>query len=601
MDNDLHNFLKTHKIFSTLEENALAQLQDKFERIDLSFDNILFQHGDKPDAVYFLIHGRLEAFVITLHNQTKIVGHIDEGQIVGELAALSDEPYPYTVKALRHCVVYKLPKIDFLELCYQHPSCIFEMVHPLLSQSNNILQLLSTHETHNNIAIMPANNDVVMDAFATKLSALLLKTPDIILFSDYAPEENPVNASDLQQKITVREQFKKSSQQIIYLLKSSHTPLAKIALAKADKFYVVANASSEPFIDPIICEHTQKEIHTQSRLNLIIIHPETTKAPKHTSLWLQQTFFYMHHHVKIDDVKHYERLIRFLQEKANGLVLGGGGTRGWGHIGALKALCDQEHPIDFIGGTSVGAIIGGCYAMTESYEDTYNKFNIIVSTSKNSISWRSVTLPLVSIFDSKSFTNANIEVFENTLIEDLWLPFFCVSSNLTYYNEEIHKTGLVWEKIRASSSIPGLIPPMVINGDIHFDGGLLNNLPVDIMWQLIGNRGKTIGVDLNSFMYDSHKYHFPPIIAFKQALTSRFGINKDIYKFPRFVDLFLRGLLVGSSAKAKQNAQSATVLVNLDLKKFSLLKFSRVQAQKMVEIGYLETLSQLNQHKNKSL
>lgn len=598
MYNDIHNFLKNHKIFSTLDEKTTKQLQTKLTRIDLSFDNILFQHGETPDAVYFLLHGKLEAFIITLNNQIKIVGHIEEGQIVGELAALSNETYPYTLRALRHCIVYKLLKKDFLELCYQHPSCIFEMIHPILSQSNNIIQLLSTHDRHNSIAIMPANHYIAIHDFIEKLTGMLLKNPDIILFSDYDTEENSIPTSELHTKINITEQYKKPSQQIIYLLKSTHTPLAKISFTKAEKFYLVVNALSEPFIDPVIVEHTKKSmVNTQSSLNLIIIHPNATKIPKNTELWLRQTSFNMHHHVKIDQTTHYERLIRFLQEKANGLVLGGGGTRGWGHIGVLKALRDHEHPIDFIGGTSVGAIIGGCYAMTESFEDTYSKFNVIVSTSKNSISWRSVTLPLVSVFDSKSFTKAHLEVFENHAIEDLWLPFFCVSSNLTNYTEETHQAGLLWEKIRASSSIPGLIPPMIINGDLHFDGGLLNNLPVDIMWQLIGNKGKTIGVELNSAMHDNNKYHFPPIIAFKQAITAKIGMNKDVYKFPRFIDIFFRGLLVGSSAKAKQNGQSATIFINLNLKKFSLLKFSHKQAQQMMEIGYLETVAQLHQYK----
>ena len=143
-------------------------------------------------------------------------------------------------------------------------------------------------------------------------------------------------------------------------------------------------------------EHMRRNtINTKSLPNLIIIHPSTTEMPSHTAEWLKKTSFNMHHHVKIDMTKHYERLIRFIQDKANGLILGGGGTRGWGHIGVIKALCDQQHPIDFIGGTSVGAIIGGCYAMRESYEDTYSKFNIIVSTSKHSISWRSVTFPII--------------------------------------------------------------------------------------------------------------------------------------------------------------------------------------------------------------
>jgi len=598
MHSELLDFLKTNKIFSGLNEDTIQQLQDKLTKIDLHFDDILFQQSDTPDAVYFLIQGKLEVSIITPNNQVKIVGHIDAGEVVGELAALANEPYPYTAKALRHCAVYKLQKKDFLELCYQYPTSMFETIYPLLAQSNNIIQLLSTEDSHNSIVITPANKNVSMHEFAEKLTSILLKNENILLFSDYIH----ANDSDLVNKINHAEQYKKPSQQIIYLLKSSHTPLANIALTKADKFYLVANALSEPLIDPVIKEYLRRNKYGSTLLpNLIMIHPATTQMPRDTTVWLQQIPFNMHHHVRVDLPRHYERLIRFLQDNANGLVLGGGGTRGWGHIGAIKALCDQEHPIDFIGGTSVGAIIGGCYAMRESYEDTYTKFNKIVSTSKHSISWRSITLPIVSVFDAKSFTNANLEVFENSLIEDLWLPFFCVSSNLTNYTEEIHKYGLLWERVRASSSIPGLIPPMVIQGDIHFDGGLLNNLPVDIMWQLIGRKGKIIGIELNASMHDHHKYHFPPILGFKQAITTKMGVHKQLYKFPRFVDLFLGGLLVGSSAKAKQNGQSATILVNLSLKKFSLLKFSQKQAQKMIEIGFLETMSQLHQYENRNL
>lgn len=601
MDKSLRNFLNQHKIFSCLTENTIDQLINKFSKIELKYDSTLFRQGDTPDAIYLLASGKLVASKITTYHQFKTVGHIEQGEVVGELAALANEPYPYTVKALRDCVIYKLEKKEFLCLCYEYPSCMFETVRPAIVHSHNMTQLLSEDNTPYSAVIIPANKHVSMDAFAEKFISIATLNNDIILLSDYIHHDYPIDDIEkLNEKINTIEQNKKSSQKIIFLLKSNHTPLAKIGLNKSEKIYLVANALSEPSIDPIIMERINKnKIDTQSLPHLIITHPSTTQMPRHTSTWLTATPFNMHHHVRLDNPRHFERLMRFIQDKPYGLTLGGGGTRGWGHIGVIKALCDQKHPIDFIGGTSVGAIISGCYAMRESYEDTYTKFSTIVSMSKHSISWRSVTLPIVSIFDSKSFTNANYQVFENILIEDLWLPYFCVSSNLTNYSEEIHRSGLLWEKTRASSSIPGLIPPMIIDGDIHFDGGLLNNLPVDIMWQLVGKKGKVIGVELNSSMQDNHKYHFPPIFSFKQAITTKIGVNKEAYQFPRLVDIFLGGLLVGSSAKAKQNGQSATILINLSLRKFRLLKFSQKQAQKMIEIGFNETLSQLHQHKNK--
>lgn len=602
MDSNLHIFMKKHKIFSKLDEEINNQLMNKCSLIKLTYGDVLLRQGDKPSAIYLLIHGKLTVSVTTTTNPLKPLGHIDEGEMIGELAALANEPYPYTVKAIRDCIIYKLSQKDFLDLCQRYPSCILEAVQPLISRSNNILQEIPNEDRHKSTVIMPANKHVSMSIFAGKFIDILKQHTDIILFSDYLTEYDTTNDIDaLRQKINHLEENKKLPQIIIYLLKSSHSPLAKIALDKAEKIYLVANALTEPLIDLMLKEYIHKNtVETTLLPDLIITHPPTTQMPRHTSAWLQLTSFNMHHHVKLDATKHFERLLRFIQGKPYGLVLGGGGTRGWGHIGTIKALCDQEYPIDFIGGTSVGAIIGACYAMRESYEDTYSKFSKIVSTSKNSISWRSVTLPIISIFDSKSFTNANREVFENIFIEDLWLPYFCVSSNLSNYSEEIHRSGLLWEKTRASSSLPGLIPPMLIDGEIHFDGGLLNNLPVDIMWQLIGKKGKVIGVELNSSMQDNHRYSFPPILAFKQAITTKMGMNKDDYKFPRFVDIFMRGLLVGSSAKAKQNGQSATILVNLSLRKFRLLKYSHKQAQKMIEIGFVETISKLHQYQNRN-
>jgi len=281
-------------------------------------------------------------------------------------------------------------------------------------------------------------------------------------------------------------------------------------------------------------------------------------------------------------------------------VLGGGGTRGWAHLGAIKALHEEKIPIDIIGGTSVGAIVGACYALNESYDDTYKRFHTIIETSRHSVSWRSLTWPVISLFDAKNFTAAQQTAFQKLLIEDTWLPYFCVSSSLANYAECVHRSGLIWEKIRASSSMPGLIPPMVIDGELHLDGGLLNNLPVDIMRQLIGKSGKIVAVELNSSVGDKKRYQFPPVFTFKKAFLARSKKKGENYRLPRFLDTFMRGLLIGSSAKTRQNSLVANVLVNLNLNKFRLLHSSPKQADKMIEIGYLEMKAQLQKNKDES-
>lgn len=603
MESDLLHFLKTHKIFSSLDENTITQLLNKFARVDLSHNNILFHQGDPADYVYILTSGKLIALLNTGNNQHRTVGHIDEGDIVGELGALANTSYPYSIKAIGHCVLYKLPSKDFIELCHQQPSLMLATISPVIGVAQNMIHLLTQEEKNTHVAIIPANKNISMQEFAEKFIPLLQALPSIVLISDFISEyDHSMNTAALTEKIRNIEYKIRSKQKIFYLLKSSETPLAKIALKKADTLYLVANGGSQPEIDPFILENIQHD-KTLFKLqpNLILLHSKNVARPMHTSLWLHHYPFHLHHHVRMDCKRHFKRLLRFMRGKAVGLVLSGGGTRGWAHLGAMRAIREQKIPIDFIGGTSVGAIIGGCYGLEESYENAYDYFHQIVNTSRYSVSARSLTLPVVSIFDAKSFTNILYDVFDTTLIEDLWLPYFCVTCNLANYSEEIHRTGLLWEKTRASSSLPGLIPPAIINGELHFDGGLLNNLPVDIMWQFVGKKGKTIAVELTSSMHDFHKYHFPPVFTFKQALLTKLGMNHETYKFPRFVDSFMRGLLIGSSAKAKHNGHSATILINLSLRNFRILQFNQKRAEKMFEIGYLETTTQIHQYKNRHL
>ncbi len=360
----------------------------------------------------------------------------------------------------------------------------------------------------------------------------------LIIISDFDPEFNdhPAGFTAIKDKIQTIEITKRRSQKIIYILKSLDTPLAKICLKKIELLYIVADAKSPQQIDATILDTiNSNESHFPTNPVLILLHPANTAMPSNTIYWLQQTQFSMHHHIKINSTKHYYRLLRFIRGKAVGLVLGGGGTRGWAHIGALKALREHKVPIDMIGGSSVGAIIAGCFAMKESVKDANKRFHTIIESSRGSISWKSVTWPYVSLFNAKAFTESLQHVFDDIKIEDLWLPYFCISSNMATSEEEIHRNGLLWEKTRCSSSVPGIIPPMVINGELHLDGALVNNLPVDVMRQFLGKKGRITAVELNTTLADFHRYHFPPILTLKNIILTKLGITHEKFKFPRFI------------------------------------------------------------------
>src|SRR6185503_4480969 len=91
------------------------------------------------------------------------------------------------------------------------------------------------------------------------------------------------------------------------------------------------------------------------------------------------------------------------------------------------------------------------------------------------------TVPLLSILDTRRLDAALVALGEQRDIEDLWVPYFAVSTNLTSMAGEVHERGPLWQATRASSSMPMVFPPVFRNGDVLVDGGLLDNLPVTIM------------------------------------------------------------------------------------------------------------------------
>lgn len=600
MDTRIDEFLKNVRIFSSLDENARKSLLAKFTRFELKQLEVLFYQGDLSEGLFLLVSGKLSA-ELTIAGETRIVGHIDPGETVGESGALTGEPRSLTVKALKDSILLKLPAKEFVQLCKDHPGIMFSTIQPIITRSRNIIQMLSAEKTSKHIIIIPANNAISLEILTEKFTGLAEHLHGIQIVSDYSHEftDKNIESTLIKEKLQEITQNKKVHK-IIYILNSHDTPLAKFSFKKVDMIYIVGDSALPPKLDRHILDKIQsRRFHLKSDPELIILHPNGRNLPHNTAAWLELTSFGLHHHVRLDNNKDLLRILRFIRGKAVGLVLSGGGTRGWAHLGAIKALLESKVPIDMIGGVSGGAIAGACYAISHTFEDAYEKFYKIVVESSHSVSWRSLTWPTISIFNGKFFTHSLIKVFSDLHTEDLWLPYFCLSTNLATGNEAVHRSGRLWEKIRASGAIPGIVPPMLINQEIHLDGGLLNNLPVDVMRQFVGNKGKVIAIELNSFMPDDHLYNFPPILTFMDILLNKLGfIGIKSYTFPRFVDTFLRGLFVGSMLKTKQNSLAANVFVSLDTRKFRLLHSNPKQADRLIEIGYQETLKQLQQVKH---
>ena len=169
MDSDLLELLATHNVFSSLQKNVLEELLPKFTKKELKHGSILFQQGAPSDCVFILASGKLSALITDEQNHLKSIGHIEAGETVGELGALSGEPRSLTVKALRNSVLLKLNSKDFVELCYRYPAVMFATMHPIIERTQHLISTLTTKQDNQAMAMVPANNSLLYEKFIQKI------------------------------------------------------------------------------------------------------------------------------------------------------------------------------------------------------------------------------------------------------------------------------------------------------------------------------------------------------------------------------------------------------------------------------------------------
>lgn len=276
----------------------------------------------------------------------------------------------------------------------------------------------------------------------------------------------------------------------------------------------------------------------------------------------------------------FQRLGRSLRGKRIGLVLSGGGARGLAHVGVIQALEEEGIPIDCIGGTSMGAFIGAMYA--KECNNYYVFKQAKKFSNKMSNLWLlllDLTYPICSMFSGYGFNNSLYSVFKDDLIQDLWLEYFCVTTNLATYEEEVHRNGVVWRYVRASMGICGYLPPICDNKRLLVDGGYTNNVPADVMMNM--QVEKIITVDVGTTLENDY-FDYGDALSGFTVLFNRFFGNK---KFATMEDIQYRLAYISTERKMRElDNNEDIVMLRPDLGKYRTMDFKRFD--EIVACGY---------------
>ena len=233
-----------------------------------------------------------------------------------------------------------------------------------------------------------------------------------------------------------------------------------------------------------------------------------------------------------------------------------------------RALCELGVPIDHVGGCSIGAPIGGGIALGMNPDDLTE---LVKSQFRRLLDY---TIPVVSLIKGGRISRAIEGHFGTCDIEDLWLPYYCVSTNLTTSRLEVHRQGPAAKFIRASVAIPGVLPPVSYQGELLVDGGVLNNLPVTPM-RNDGAIGAVIAVDVAPALGPRAKADFGTSVSGWRALSATLRKSNT---FPSMSAVVLRSMLTGAVSHQREAISAGVVdlMVNMHLPGIGLLEFDRV-------------------------
>ncbi|XP_068209771.1 neuropathy target esterase sws isoform X2 [Palaemon carinicauda] len=629
---------QTPEVVLHVANTVIRRMSPFVRQIDFALDwehldagRALYKQGQKTDATYIVLSGRLRSVITHKNDRKEVVAEYGKGDLVGIVELLTQTDRSTTVMAVRDSELAKLPEGLFNIIKLKHPIVMTRLIK-LLGQrllgswkstsreplSVNIEQRPS-QSNYSTVAIVPVSEDVPLSQFTLELYHSLLSIgPAVRLTSEYVVRSLGTSiweSANEYQLISWLGHIEDQHRVTLYQCDSSLTVWAQRCIRQADVILIVGMADTDPQMGKIE-KHAQK-MAVRTQKVLVLLHRDDGPPPTGTVRWLNmRSWCQSHYHIQAPKRMYHKRppakiieyytekvfsskpnvhsdfcrLARVLTGTSIGLVLGGGGARGAAHIGMIKAIKEVGIPIDMVAGVSIGALYGALYCLERDFARVTQKARewSMKMTSK----WRmalDLTYPEVSMFSAVGFNKLIHEALGDTNIEDLWLPYFTLTTDITDSVARIHTHGVVWRYVRASMSIAMLLPPLPdpVDGHLLVDGCYINNVPGDVMrnkWSM----GSILAIDVGC-QYETDFTNYGDWLSGWSVLFRRFFPFKYFFrtelKVPNLYDIQSRLSYVSCTRQLEELKNSEICeYIRPPIDKYHTLQFGAFDEIK--EVGY---------------
>ena len=551
-------------IVDSLDQNAIADVEAAFDWYGLAGGTVLFHQGDPPEDTYIVVSGRFGVFIESPIG-TRLIGQIGPGELVGEMAFLTGEPRSATVVALRDSEVLRVPSASAQRLMASSPPLMMYIIR-LLVDRLKVWHKGRTLQPAKTLAVIPLDQQVLDGGFGDQLQKA---------FSSLSFRVGLIDSGSARLSSEELAQVEEQHEFVLYIADRRNSPWCARCLRQADRVIFVAGAQFVPDDDADRLIGDVRRLHRTT--DLVLFNPDTAAEPEGGTKWLGRFSPDKIFHVRSGSASDILRIGRLTTGRAVCLVLSGGGARGFAHVGVIRAFEAAGIPIDIVGGTSMGALIGSGVGLGLGWAEIGDRFRRAF-VDDNPVN--DYTLPLVSLARGRKMTRILRDQCERNTIENLWRTFFAVSANLSTGRIMVHQQGPLWHALRATAAIPGIVPPFILNNDVLVDGGIMNNFPADVMNSLA--RGPVVGAEVSVGV----PFHAKVDDLDNKSLMWRLRNRSDVV--PSLIRILVRCATVNSEAQSELSRAAVDVLIQPRLEGIDMLSFKLFDTA--IELGYRATM-----------
>lgn len=589
------------KIFGESNDDVLEEIMNSMTWLELKSGEILIKEGDVGDSLYFVLSGRLAATKKDSKGHQTKIGDVIRGDIVGEMSIFTDDPRYASIIAIRECILVELSKEAFKKIIAENASIAFNVTKLIINRAKKNTSHLNRVYTVN-LCFVPIHDSLDFNSIISEIHSYSQHHLKTFHIDEAVVKQHGYNLNESQNSFKNTLENRKIIQwlnnmetqndYLFFSCTNTPSPLTDRFLRQADQIVLFADATQ----DFQLTEAERKVMEMKNvNISLVLVHPKGTKTPKGTRNWLDiRPKVHQHYHVRQENNKDIHRLARILTQRSTGLVLAGGGAKGFAHLGVYKALLENNIHIDYLGGTSAGAMMA---FLISSDLPADNIINIARKATTFKPSSDVSLFPLISLVNGiniKKMVRETVKEIgdgQDLDISDSWIPMFTVASNFTKYEQTVFHKGSHTRTLLASSAIPGIFPPIIIDGDLFVDGGSFNNFPVDIMKKLqIQN---IIGVD---FMLDKVRtLTIKDLPTNRELLKTKIFGKSNKYKLPSIGSIIINSTLMYSNARRFENKNYLDLHFNPNVSKYGITAWT--DFDKIVNVGYKyakDLLSKMN-------